>query len=69
MGVWKRRSEGGVGGGVGGRMYDERGEDNERIGRREGKKEEDVVHVERKAKKREKGGGRRLIEKERGKRS
>ena len=50
-------------------MYDERGEDNERIGRREGKKEEDVVHVERKAKKREKGGGRRLIEKERGKRS
>ena len=52
-------------------MYDERGEDNERIGRREGEKEEDeeVVHVERKAKKREKGGGRRLIEKERGKRS
>ena len=49
---------GGGGGGGGGRMYDERGEDNERIGKIEGEKEEDeeVVHVKRKAKKREKGG-------------
>ena len=41
-----------------GYMYDKRGEDNERIGRIEGEKEEDeeVVQVERKAKKREKGG-------------
>ena len=39
-------------------MYDERGEDNERIGKIEGEKEEDeeVVHVEKKAKKREEGG-------------